>query len=118
MTGAAGAAPPGPALFPIEVAGKHGMIDRSGKVAIPAEYDKAGALVVPAAFDRATKFSEGLAAAKLDKHHGFVDRAGTWAISPRYAWVRPFHQGLAYVGEPGARGAYVDPKGRVVWESK
>ena len=35
---AAGAAPPGPALFPIEVAGKHGMIDRGGAVVIPAEY--------------------------------------------------------------------------------
>jgi len=64
------------------------------------------------------KFSEGLAAAKRNKHYGYIDRAGTWVISPRFAWVRPFHQGLAWVGEPGSRGAYIDTTGRVAWTSR
>ena len=64
------------------------------------------------------KFSEGLAAAKLDKHYGYIDRAGTWVISPRFVWVRPFRQGLAFAGEPGSRGAYIDATGRVAWTSK
>jgi hypothetical protein len=64
------------------------------------------------------KFSEGLAAAKLDKHYGYMDRAGTWVISPRFVWVRPFYHGLAWVGEPGSRGGYIDAKGQVVWTSK
>lgn len=80
--------------------------------------DKTGALAIAATLDRAMKFSEGLAAAKLDKFYGYVDRAGTWAISPRFAWVRPFSQGLDYVGEPGSRGAYIDHAGRVVCTSK
>jgi WG containing repeat len=64
------------------------------------------------------KFSEGLAAAKTDKLFGYVDRAGAWVIPPRYLWVRPFQQGLAWVGEPGSKGAYIDPTGKVVWTSR
>ena len=54
----------------------------------------------------------------IDKHYGYIDRAGAWMISPRFQWVRPFQHGLAWVGEPGSRGAYIDPKGRVVWVSR
>ena len=64
------------------------------------------------------KFSEGLAAAKLDKHYGYLDRTGTWMISPRFVWVRPFHGGLAFVGPQGSRGMYIDTKGQTVWDSR
>ena len=90
----------------VKVGDKYGYIDKTGTV------------VIPATFDRAMKFSERLAAARLDKHYGYIDPAGKWAISPRFAWVRPFTGGLAWVGEPGARGAYIDAAGRVVWASK
>jgi hypothetical protein len=84
--GGAGAQAP-PALFPITVNDRHGMIDRDGKVVIPPEY--AEPIV----------FRDGLAR---------VARGSKVA----------FHQGLAFVGEPGSRGAYIDPKGRVVWASR
>ena len=127
-------------LAAVWVAGKYGYVDKTGAMVIPAKFDvgedfadgravvkvgekygyidKTGALVIPATLDRGMKFSEGLAAARLDKLYGYVDRAGKWTISPRFAWVRPFTNGLAWVGEPGARGAYIDPTGRVVWASK
>jgi hypothetical protein len=38
LVGGAGAQP-APALFPITVNDKHGMIDRDGKVVIPPEWD-------------------------------------------------------------------------------
>ena len=47
-----------------------------------------------------------------------IDRAGTWVISPRFVWIRPFHNGLAFAGPAGSRGTYIDTKGRVVWDSK
>jgi hypothetical protein len=54
----------------------------------------------------------------VDDKHEMIDRAGAWVISPRFAWVRPFHQGLAWVGEPGSRGAYIDATGRVAGTSR
>ena len=127
-------------LAAVWVAGKYGYVNRQGTVVIAPQWqvaddfvdgraavkvgekygyiDKTGALVIPATLSHAMKFSEGLAAAKLDKHYGYVDRAGTWVISPRFLWVRPFPQGLAGVGEPGSRGTYIDPNGRVVWGNR
>ena len=146
-----------PALFPITVDDKHGMIDRTGTVVIPPEYaepvifrdglarvakgskvayldatgraavkvddkygyiDKTGALVIPATLDRPMKFAEALAVARVGKQYGYIDRAGAWAIPPRFSWARPFHRGLAWVGEPGSRGSYVDTTGKVVWTAR
>jgi hypothetical protein len=69
--------------------------------------------------------SEGLVPAARDGAWGFMDRAGRWAIPPRFALVLPFRNGLAPVGlrdEPGAdpldiqRWGLIDTRGNWVIE--
>ncbi len=80
---------------------KVGFVDRSGAMAIPAEYDDAA------------WFSEGLAAVKIGRKWGFVDRTGAMVIPARYDHVAQFSGGLAGVGENGQSGV-VDTAGSVV----
>lgn len=51
-------------LAVVEVDGKRGFIDTTGKMAIPAGFDVAGS------------FSQGLASVKIDGKWGFIDKAG------------------------------------------
>ena len=39
------------------------------------------------------------------------------AIEPRFSFVRPFHQGLAYVGQ-GRTTGYINHQGQSVWRSE
>ena len=78
--------PSAPALFPIEVKGKHGYIDSSGKIVIRPQ------------FDEAWGFSEGLAPVLVGDKWGFIDKTGTIVIAPQFFEVMPFKEGLAIVG--------------------
>ena len=78
--------PSASALFPIEIKGKHGYIDSSGKIVIRPQ------------FDDAWRFSEGLAPVLVDDKWGFIDQTGTIVIAPQFFEVMPFKEGLALVG--------------------
>lgn len=97
-------------LFPIEVNGRWGYIDVSGKVVVGPKFESAG------------EFSEGLAAVKIDGKYGFIDATGAMVIEPRYSMAKPFSEGLARVQIGGdAYGLYgkwgfIDRTGRTVIE--
>ncbi|MGI7994039.1 WG repeat-containing protein, partial [Campylobacter coli] len=56
----------------VELNGKYGFIDRSGKFAIEPK------------FDSGEYFSEGLAGVKLNGRWGFIDRSGKFVIKPKF----------------------------------
>lgn len=87
---------------------KYGVIDNTGKLIIPQEYqfigsykeglmsfkkekgygfiDKNKRIVIPAIYRSATYFSNGLAAVSLldSTYFGFIDKNNTWIIPPKY----------------------------------
>lgn len=81
--------------------GRHGFIDRAGKV------------VIPPRFYRAEDFSEGLALVVVDGKKGFIDRAGRAVVEPVYDVAYPFRDGLARV-TVGGRNGYIDRTGKTV----
>ncbi|MCA1816762.1 MAG: WG repeat-containing protein [Acidobacteria bacterium] len=109
-------------LAAVQINGKWGYVDRTGK------------LVIPAQFKDALEFSEGLAAVRLpvdDAHavtcplqnpgdtstnpnlYGYVDRAGRLVIPPQFEYAKPFSEGLAAVSNC-SKPAFIDETGAVV----
>jgi hypothetical protein len=86
-TAAIDVAPADCALLPVERGGKTGYIDTTGH------------LVIPATFDRGGTFSEGLAAAAVDKKMGFIDCEGHWVIPPRFYWAQECREGWCRASE-------------------
>jgi hypothetical protein len=91
-------------LVPVEVKGKTGFMDRTGK------------LVVDAQFEDAADFSEGLAPVKVRSEEttwcpaegsgsrkgftmkwGYIDKTGKLVIPPQYESAVPFSEGLAAI---------------------
>src|SRR5262245_25112267 len=72
-----------PALFPITVNDKHGMIDRAGTVVIPPEYAEP------------VVFRDGLARVAKGSKVAYVDAVGAFVIAPQDAAREPFSEGLA-----------------------
>lgn len=86
------------------------VIDRTGKVVIPAKHqylgpfrdglalfgdgglvmtkcgflDRGGKEIIPAVFHKAKDFSEGLAAAKVGSLWGYIEPSGVFRITPRF----------------------------------
>jgi hypothetical protein len=46
--------------------------------------DATGAMVIPAEYDYISMFHEGLAHVKVDKKWGYIDRNGKMVIEPRF----------------------------------
>ena len=99
------------ALFPIQVNGKWGYIDRKGSV------------VVTPRFDAAAAFQEGLGCVRVGDEetgkYGFVDATGALAIEPSFTFAGDFSEGLsrARLTEPGKTG-YIDKTGAWVIEPR
>src|SRR5215467_13059918 len=77
-------------LFRVQVGGKFGYIDKTGRVTIPPQ------------FDSASRFSEGLAAVgvgddTIKRKWGYIDQTGRFAIKPRFSKADDFSNGLALV---------------------
>ena len=106
-TAARGAAP---VLFRIDVDGKAGFVDKSGRVRIKPRFDGAQA------------FAEGLAAVKIGRLWGYIDTAGKVVVEPQYDWPDGFSDGFACVTLPPAEGQpagqwrrrHIDRKGRLI----
>jgi len=84
-----------------------------------AVIDKSGKLLTPPDFDAflASEFHEGLAAIRKGTVFGYIDPAGTWVIPPQYDEANNFSGGLALVVWRAKREwAYVDKRGQVVWK--
>jgi len=101
----------------VQVGGKWGFVDATGKFAIQPEFQSPGT------------FSDGLAATRIDGKWGYIDKQGKVVIQPKYQFGQPFSNGLARVvikkviqGEDviSTKYAYVDKTGKEVftWEVK
>jgi len=82
---------------------RQAYIDVTGKVVLGASV-----------FQEAQRFSEGLAAVRVDKSGwGYIDQTGHFVIRPQFEGARPFSEGLASVKIRGLWG-FIDKTGRVV----
>ena len=114
-----------------------GMIDKTGKLIIPVEYDEIGntfnasgvfgikgesyGIIHNGTFksiegaDKVWNFKgdSGLTYARKGKKVGFVNSKGEWVIEPKYDKVKSFSNGLAPVAI-GKKWGYINPKGETV----
>lgn len=81
--------------------GARGLIDKSGKIIVPLEYDHFGYL------------SEGLRAAKKNGKWGYIDAAGKKVIDFQYDSADDFENGIARVEKETGYG-YIDKQGKEV----
>ncbi len=84
----------------IAVKGKYGIIDRTGKVIIPATYPKMGAVGTLIAIEKAGKW-------------GYIDLNNQWKIQPIYEFAESFNDGLGIVQNLTVYGA-VNAAGKVI----
>jgi hypothetical protein len=91
-------------LFPVCEKGKCGYIDRTGKIAIPLQ------------FNEAYDYSEGLARVVVGDKFGFIDQTGKIVIQPQFGFARDFTEGLAPMSDDPIDGkwGYLDKSGKVV----
>jgi WG repeat protein len=92
-------------LAKVQVAGKTGYLDKTGKFAIPLR------------FTYAYPFAEGLAAATEsptgDRGWGYIDTSGKWIIPPQFEWGSSFQEQLAPVNRK-RNCSYIDRTGSYV----
>lgn len=79
----------------------YGYLDKTGKIAIPFEYESAGV------------FSEGFAAVSKNGKYGYIDIEGNVRIPFDYTYGEVFSEGFAAVSKNGKYG-YIDIDGNVV----
>jgi hypothetical protein len=88
-------------LYRINVDGKFGFMDRSGKTVIAPQFDLAG------------EFSEGLANVKVGTKSGYINTKGVVAITPQFDDAGPFRYGRAGV-RLGNRFGFIDKDGKYI----
>ncbi len=80
--------------------------------------DRTGRVVIAGPFDNANDFHEGLAVVYRNKAAYYIDRSGRRAVPGTYVNAGRFFHGLANVRFRDGRLAYIDRKGRVVYQWK
>lgn len=96
----------------VEVGGKWGFIDRTGRQVVLPQYD---------GVDYFGGFRGGLCRVQRDRKWGFIDRTGAVVIPIKYWEVADFSEGLARVSEKNDETGdwgYVDATGRLVFANK
>ncbi len=130
-----------PGLFPVQVGGKYGYMDKTGRLVINPQFDgawsfseglamvgsggwgtrkygyidKTGKYVIAPQFDKALSFSGGLARVKIGGKWGYIDMTGKLVIAPQFDKALSFSGGLARV-KIGGKWGYIDMTGKFVWE--
>jgi len=111
---------------------RHGYIDKTGRLVIPARYelaqefsggraavrlrgkwgfiDRVGTGITPFVFDEVRPFSEDKAAVRTGDKWGYIDRLGVSIIRPQFADALPFSSGVAAV-KKGDHYIYADGAG-------
>ncbi|MGJ5819543.1 WG repeat-containing protein [Paludibaculum fermentans] len=59
--------------------------------------DLRGQPVIPEQFDHVEDFSDGLAAVRVGKLWGYIDKTGAFAVTPQFLDAKPFSEGRARV---------------------
>lgn len=81
-------------LYPIEVNGKYGYINKSGRIVVKPQYDDA------------KNFSEGLALILVNGKWGYINNTGTLTIKPQFDIANSFSEGLAAAGYEKYKDGY------------
>jgi hypothetical protein len=98
-------------LYPINVNGKFGFMDRSGKTVITPQ------------FDGTVGFSEGLAYVRVGTKYGYINTKGVLVITPQFDDAMLFRYGRAAVKlccgfwfpqKPGDRYGFIDKDGKYI----
>ena len=71
--------------------------------------------VIEPKFENAKRFSEGLAAVRIEGKFGYIDTTGEIVITPKFDQAGMFDQGLSVAGGPTAVGI-IDRSGEYVVE--
>ena len=92
---------------------KFGYIDKTGKVAIKAQFESGSS----------NNFSEGLCKVFMQTANGsrlaYIDKTGKVVIQPNFDNGSDFHNDLAsvYRGDyPNVTSAYIDKTGKIIWQ--
>ncbi len=115
---------------------KYGLLDSTGKVAVPAKYDEVGGFsegrcllglngkygyidksvhpVIPMKFEGGYGFSEGMAAVKLNGKWGYIDPVGREMIGFQFEDAKGFSEGYAGVKKNGKWGVINKEGGQIV----
>jgi hypothetical protein len=93
--------PDNSSLYPINVSGKYGFMDRSGKTVITPQ------------FDGVIGFSEGLGSVRFGTKWGYINTKGTVTITPQFDFAMPFRHGRARV-QLANRYGYIDKEGKYI----
>jgi hypothetical protein len=127
-------------LYPINVNGKYGFMDRSGKTLITPQFDGVigfseglasvrvgtkwgyintkGVVAITPQFDEAREFQYGRAAVKLGSRAGFIDKDGKYISSPDFRWVGMFYGDLAPAMTADGVVAFVNRSGKLEMPGK
>lgn len=103
-------------LAAVQVGGKWGFVDKSGKVVIEPQFN-------PDQVQYNARFSDGLAAVNFGAgtNWGFIDKTGAVVINPQFegSYYSPpfFSEGLAAIRVDYKYG-YIDKTGRIVLSPK
>lgn len=96
----------GSGLYPVVQKGKHGYMDKIGKIVINPQFDDAGL------------FFEGLAPVSVGRKYGYINTKGEYVINPQFEMAAPFSEGLAAVitgDKPENRKlGYIDRTGKMI----
>jgi hypothetical protein len=123
-------------LYPINVGGKYGFMDRTGKTVITPQFDATygfseglgsvkigtkwgyintkGVVAITPQFDFAGRFREGRASVELGNQYGFIDTDGKYISAPTFRWAREFSGDFAPVQTAEGVLAFVNRSGEVV----
>ncbi|MBU3130577.1 WG repeat-containing protein [Clostridium tagluense] len=122
----------------VEVDGKYGFIDKTGKIVIEPQFNavnnfsedlayvvvdgkygfinKTGKIVIKPQFDDVTSFSEGLAMVNVGNLWGFIDKTGKIICEPQFNAVGNFNDGLVGVRNDNNKWGVIDKTGKIVCE--
>ena len=106
-------------LFPVQIEGEWGYINKDGKVVIEPSFQNAsfffdglaavresnrrkyinknGDVVIEGNFSSTGNFSEGKAAVRFDGRWGYINKSGSFIINPKYRSAHSFSDGRAFV---------------------
>jgi hypothetical protein len=110
-------------LATVVINGKLGFLNRQGELVIKPQFDAVP--LYPTAtgsqfwegYRTASRFSEGLAAVRINGKWGYINRQGEVVIQPRWDSARPFQEGLASVADKSDdvyRCGYINKQGKYV----